>query len=80
MPICNGPKAVEAILQYLSVYPDMKKPYICCLSAYSNPEYENEALRSGMDKFQAKPIFSNTIEFILQEARMLIPTTSSTKK
>ena len=59
MPVCDGPTATKAIREFLteSGYPREKQPIICCVSAYSELNYKNAALDSGMDCFLSKPIF-----------------------
>ena len=52
MPKCDGPEAARAIISYLA--PTTARPYICCVTAYENEDFQRVALESGMDQFTNK--------------------------
>ena len=57
MPMCNGPPAAKAIIEYLSLNAsNLARPYICCLSAYDAQQYKDEANAAGMDDYFSKNI------------------------
>ena len=77
MPNCEGPEAARAIIAYLNDYPSVKKPYICCVSAYVSSKYKERAFAAGMDMFIVKPLLKDSIERILIAAKMKeLPTTA----
>lgn len=46
-------------------------PYVCCCTAYTEPVFEEQALKAGMDKFLPKPIQIKQIEEILKTVKLL---------
>ena len=58
MPFCNGLESAVMIRQFLRERaPVDKQPYIVCLTGYTEQKFRDDAQKSGMDYFQAKPIF-----------------------
>ena len=55
MPEIDGPQTSIAIRELCSDA-GIDRPYICCVTAYSEDEFKRQALKSGMDKFMVKPI------------------------
>lgn len=71
MPEHTGPEVTVMILDYLNKYaPNIKKPYICCVSANSNPDFKEKALQSGMDNFKKKFTSHEEVEGLLVEAKL----------
>ena len=63
MPVCNGPPAAKAIIEYLSVNASsLAKPYICCLSAYEAQCFKDEAYAAGMDDYFSKNISEKVLK------------------
>ncbi len=55
MPEKDGPQTAIDISNYC-LENSIQKPYICCVTAYSEARFKNTALASGMDRFIVKPI------------------------
>ena len=55
IPEMDGPTCVSKIRSILSK--SSQRPYICCVTAYSEEVYKRNALGNGMDEFMTKPIF-----------------------
>ena len=55
MPEKDGPQTSIAIRE-LFKDADIDRPYICCVTAYSEAHYERRALEAGMDEFMVKPL------------------------
>ena len=63
MPGCDGPCASKAFKEHLeqeaekqvaegeSIAGNNRKPFICCLTAYTDEAHKNEALNAGVDLF-----------------------------
>ena len=69
MPEMDGPSlalALRSLLQESAIPQNEKKPYLCCVTAYASPGFENQALEAGMDRFLTKPLSDQTIRDILQ--------------
>ena len=71
MPLCSGPQAAKAILEYLSAYPEVQRPYICCLTAYNTIKFREEAKKSGMDDFYNKIMNRDDMEKIIKAANII---------
>ena len=55
MPGKDGPQTSIAIRE-LCKGAGFDRPYICCVTAYSEAQYKRRALEAGMDKFMVKPL------------------------
>ena len=55
MPGKDGPQTAISICDLCSEL-GIQKPYICCLTAYSEVHFKKNALAAGMDEFVVKPI------------------------
>jgi CheY-like chemotaxis protein len=55
MPEKDGPQTSIEICN-LCQQKGIEKPYICCVTAYSEPHYKKNALASGMDDLIVKPV------------------------
>ena len=50
MPEMDGPEAAKEILEFVRTQPPaVKRPYICCFSAYQDKRFNERALAAGMD-------------------------------
>ena len=56
MPDLDGPSVAKGIAELLEENPTLKKPLICCCTAYSEASFKRTALDSGMDQFLTKPV------------------------
>ena len=55
MPEIDGPSTASEIRSFCEEK-GVTKPYICCVTAYSENHFKQNALASGMDDFFVKPI------------------------
>ena len=55
MPEIDGPSTASEIRSFCEEK-GVTKPYICCVTAYSENHFKKIALASGMDEFFFKPI------------------------
>ena len=46
-------------------------PYICCLTAYQHEDYQEDALASGMNEFQTKPMSFESLQELLKKIGLL---------
>ena len=70
MPEMDGPAlalAIRSLLQESVIPRSEKTPYLCCVTAYASPSFEQRALEAGMDRFLTKPLSDLTILDILQQ-------------
>ena len=61
----NGPMVATKIRNMLDEA-EVKQPYICCCTAYTDESFMREAFASGMDSFQTKPVSAVMIEKFIQ--------------
>ena len=82
MPNMDGPTAATTILKAVmeaqkkqlslrNSQPRIKKPFICCVTAYTDPAHQKVALDAGMNLFVSKPLLQATMRRILSEAGIL---------
>ena len=71
MPGCNGPETVKGILEYLSHYPEVKKPYISCITAYENEEFKMKAINAGMNEVIGKLVSKQKLGIILRKVEII---------
>ena len=45
---------------------EIKQPYICCCTAYSEASFKREAFASGMDNFITKPVKVDELEELIR--------------
>lgn len=51
----SGPETTEKILNFFNeTATDVKRPYICCITAYKDKRFRKIALDAGMDDFKGK--------------------------
>ena len=55
MPEKDGPQTAISICDFCTEQ-EIPKPYICCVTAYSEAHFKRNALAAGMDNFIVKPI------------------------
>ena len=67
MPEMDGPEAAYKIRTLLSEagFADEDQPYICCVSAYTEEQYKEIALESGMQGFFVKPVQADEMGYLL---------------
>jgi len=52
MPVCNGFEATIKIRKFLNQSnPNLKQPFIVCLTSYTENSFKREAQEAGMDYF-----------------------------
>ncbi len=66
MPEKDGPQTAFDIRSLCEESGVQKKPYICCVTAYSEAHFKTNALESGMDEFVVKPIDHDKLVEILK--------------
>jgi CheY-like chemotaxis protein len=68
MPLLDGPATSQAILTLFHDEPrSIQKPYIVCLTAFTEKAFEDTALAAGMSEFVSKPISNDQLKFILKQ-------------
>ena len=73
MPVCDGPtgsKLIRKVLGLAGIDPE-DQPIICCVSAYSQKQYQEVAKASGMDEFLIKPVFKIHLHKMLIKAKLI---------
>jgi len=55
MPMMDGPATSEAIFKLFENLP-VQKPYVVCLTAFTENAFKEKAMASGMSEFVSKPI------------------------
>ena len=58
MPICDGPISTSKIREFLTEQ-KLKQPFICFITAYTQPFFKEVAMESGCDAFLVKPVFKD---------------------
>ena len=76
MPIMDGLETTSKIVEFLNekgldTADFDKSPYICCLSAYSEPRFAEKALEVGMHNFMTKPAKMMDVEQLLEDLNMM---------
>ena len=69
MPILDGPRATILIRNLLSDRGISREdqPFICCISAYSEKNFQDKAIEAGMDYFLTKPIFKDNLSQLMMQ-------------
>ena len=85
MPDMNGPTTTKAIRDEINRFYHQKgwtiqsedskqrQPFICCLTAYTQEQYKNEALSNGMDDFKTKPLPARDLFELLEQLNLVTP-------
>ena len=72
MPVCAGVEATKFIRKFLKEFaPELKQPFVCCLTSYNNNNFKIEAYEVGMDAFLTKPIFKSGIKRLLVKSGLI---------
>ena len=72
MPVCAGVEATRYIRKFISEFaPELKQPFVCCLTSYNNLSYKIEAHNVGMDAYLTKPIFKSGINRLLIKSGLI---------
>jgi len=66
MPQMNGLEASQNVLKLYRKY-NTKPPIICCLTAYTEKNFKENALKSGMKYFITKPADKKSIGEVLKQ-------------
>ena len=61
MPDKDGPQTAISISDFCTEH-EIQKPYICCVTAYSEAHFKRNALASGMDNYMVKPVLRTQLE------------------
>jgi len=69
MPECDGPSATKRIRSFIKERiiemgkrpRKREKPFICCLSAYIQENFKQEARKAGMNDYISKPLYKNKL-------------------
>lgn len=73
MPVCGGSEATKSIRKFLKDFaPELKQPFVCCLTSYNAYNFKVEAFNVGMDAFLTKPIFKSGIQRLLTKAGLAV--------
>ena len=69
MPELDGPSTTAMVRDIIRKQntPLIPQPYICCVSAYSETFFRNNAINSGMNDFKTKPVPKQEIDELLAE-------------
>ena len=70
MPFCDGPTATRKIRKYLTKT-NYYYPFICCLTAYTEQSFIDEARAAGFDDFACKPVSKEILTKILRKANLI---------
>ena len=70
MPVLDGPSAAKKIVE-LVTSKGLKKPFICCVTAYGDDAHIKVANESGMALVMNKPLFKANIQLLLTRAGVL---------
>ena len=72
MPEINGPQTSLAIRELCSEagIDSSNRPYICCVTAYSEADFKRQALAAGMDQFIIKPLRPKQVKKLLKNANI----------
>ena len=64
MPDMDG---LETAMHLNTLFKSMKlpKPYICCVTAYTDPSYKVRALSAGMNDLLQKPVHIDDIKYLI---------------
>ena len=60
MPGIGGLEVAKIICNLVQEH-DLKKPYLCCCTAYTSEKYRNSAISAGFDRFLTKPVTAEDI-------------------
>ena len=64
MPGIGGLEVARIICKLVHEY-NLKKPYLCCCTAYTSEKYRNIAISAGFDRFLTKPVTADDIVDII---------------
>ena len=68
MPDIGGLAVAEAICKLVQEH-HVRKPYICCCTAYNSKRHRDAALAAGCDRFITKPVTSDHITEIIEQTQ-----------
>jgi CheY-like chemotaxis protein len=76
MPNIDGPETARRICQLYKTDSETSnfappKPYIVCLTAFTEKIFEENALDAGMSEFVSKPISSGKLKQILRKCHLI---------
>ena len=64
MPEMDGLEVAALMVELLNSV-KIPKPFICCVTAYTDESYREKALASGMDDMLAKPVHVDDIRHLV---------------
>ena len=64
MPGIGGLAVAEVICKLVQEH-RVRKPYLCCVTAYTSTRHRDAALAAGFDRFITKPVTSSHIADII---------------
>ena len=68
MPGIGGLAVAEKICQLVAEH-GIKKPYLCCCTAYDSFEHQEKAKKAGFDQFVTKPVYDTEIREIIAKSK-----------
>ena len=86
MPDMDGPTTAKAIRADIKEFYKLRQndsieqekdlnllssPYICCLTAYRQEVYKNQALSNGMNDFKTKPLCAIDLQELLLKLNLV---------
>ena len=76
MPVLDGPSTIIKILAAIKKLQDpvakkVRKPFICCLTAFGDEAHINSATKAGMDLVIVKPLYESSLKSILEMSGIL---------
>jgi CheY-like chemotaxis protein len=72
MPLMDGPHTSEAIFKlYADLPSEVPKPYVVCLTAFTEKAFEDKARASGMSEFISKPISNDHLKSLLSKNQLI---------
>ena len=76
MPVLDGPSTIIKILAAIKKLQDsdakkVRKPFICCLTAFGDEAHINSETKAGMDLVIVKPLYESSLKSILKKSGIL---------
>ena len=72
MPVMDGPATSEAIFKlYENLPTNVAKPYVVCLTAFTERAFQEKAIASGMNEFVPKPISHEHLRLLVKQNQLI---------
>ena len=66
MPDLDGTQCTKIVRKFAADR-SLQQPFICCMTAYTETQFKDVALRAGMNSYLVKPVFRQQLQGLLRQ-------------